>query len=162
RHSTPPRVSVSGRWLVLGIGLLALARVVVAARTPVIDDEAYYWIWSRHLTLSYLDHPPLVAWLDALTTAPGRTEWLLPLPAMWAFWRAVQGSQRMWWLCGAALGLGVLSKYPMIVLLAAALGVLSWPPYRRWWRTPGPYTAGAVAAVLAAPILVWNAQHGWA
>src|SRR5205807_9195996 len=72
---------MSGRWLVLGIGLLALARVVVAARTPVIDDEAYYWIWPRHLTLSYLDHPPLVAWLDALTTAAGRTEWQLRLPA---------------------------------------------------------------------------------
>ncbi|TMI89211.1 MAG: glycosyltransferase family 39 protein [Bacillati bacterium ANGP1] len=218
-RSTPPRVSASGRWLVLGIGLLALARVVVAARIPVIDDEAYYWLWSRHLALSYLDHPPLVAWLDALTTAAGRTGWLLRLPAMlatlattallyllgrdlfdaqagrraaalhlavpifalqavdaipdpllyawwalglWAFWRAVHGSPRLWWLCGAALGFGVLSKYPMIVLLAAALGVLSRPPYRRWWRTPGPYTAGILAAVLAAPVLVWNARHGWA
>lgn len=26
-------------------------------------DEAYYWQWSKHLSLGYHDHPPLIAWL---------------------------------------------------------------------------------------------------
>jgi 4-amino-4-deoxy-L-arabinose transferase-like glycosyltransferase len=26
-------------------------------------DEAYYWMWSRHLATGYFDHPPMVAWL---------------------------------------------------------------------------------------------------
>ncbi|HKV46297.1 MAG TPA: glycosyltransferase family 39 protein [bacterium] len=202
-----------------GVAALALVRVAVAAHTPIIDDEGYYWLWSRHLGLSYLDHPPLVAWLDAVATAGGRAEWLLRLPAMlatlcttlalyllgrdlfdrtsglraaalhlavpvfavqaidaipdpllyawwtlamWAFWRALRGDRWGWWACGLALGLGLLSKESMVVLSAAFLVVLAWPSARRWWRTPGPYVAGALAGALAAPILIWNAQHGWA
>jgi 4-amino-4-deoxy-L-arabinose transferase-like glycosyltransferase len=53
--------------------LLALtaARLVVAGFVGLGDVEAYYWTWSRHLDLSYYDHPPLVAYLIAATTAIG-------------------------------------------------------------------------------------------
>jgi 4-amino-4-deoxy-L-arabinose transferase-like glycosyltransferase len=50
------------------IALSVLARLVVATRAPLIDDEAYYWLWSRRLDWSYLDHPPLIAYLIAVTT----------------------------------------------------------------------------------------------
>ena len=30
---------------------------------PIADVEAYYWDWSRNLSLSYYDHPGAVAWL---------------------------------------------------------------------------------------------------
>ena len=30
---------------------------------PMSSDEAYYWVWSKNLQLSYYDHPPAVAWL---------------------------------------------------------------------------------------------------
>ena len=66
------------------LAALAAFRVLISAYTPIIDDEGYYWIWSRHLSLGYLDHPPLVAWLGAAATAAARTEWLLRLPAMLA------------------------------------------------------------------------------
>jgi hypothetical protein len=209
----------AGGLLLAAVAAIALARVAIAAYTPIIDDEGYYWIWSRHLSLSYLDHPPLTAWLDRLATSAVRTEWLLRTPAMvatlgttlllygfgrdlfgeqagirtaalhlavpvfalqaihaipdpllyvwwtaglWTFWRAVHGDLAMWWACGLALGLGVLSKYWMIVLLVAWLAVLAWPRYRRLWRTPGPYLAGLLALLLITPIIVWNGQHGWA
>jgi hypothetical protein len=29
--------------------------------TELLDDEAYYWVWSKHLAFGYFDHPPLVA-----------------------------------------------------------------------------------------------------
>ena len=32
----------------------------------VLPDEAYYWLWSRKFAPSYFDHPPLVAWVQAL------------------------------------------------------------------------------------------------
>ena len=35
----------------------------------LIPDEAYYWVWSRHLAAGYLDHPPMVALLIRLGTA---------------------------------------------------------------------------------------------
>ena len=30
-----------------------------------LPDEAYYWLWSKNVALSYFDHPPLVAWFQA-------------------------------------------------------------------------------------------------
>ena len=35
----------------------------MAALVPLTADEAYYWLWSKHLDWGYLDHPPLIAWL---------------------------------------------------------------------------------------------------
>lgn len=29
--------------------------------TPIIDDEAYYWMWSQRLAAGYFDHPPMIA-----------------------------------------------------------------------------------------------------
>jgi hypothetical protein len=39
-----------------------MVRLIVAALVPLAPDEAYYWIWSRHLQGGYLDGPPMVAW----------------------------------------------------------------------------------------------------
>jgi len=51
---------------VLGaIVLLALLRGAVAATVDLSDDEAYYRLWALAPALSYLDHPPMVAWLIA-------------------------------------------------------------------------------------------------
>jgi 4-amino-4-deoxy-L-arabinose transferase-like glycosyltransferase len=49
--------------------LLTLARLVLSAQVGLGDDEAYYWDWSRRLDWSYYDHPPMVAWLIASSTA---------------------------------------------------------------------------------------------
>ncbi|MGD0540462.1 MAG: glycosyltransferase family 39 protein [Tepidisphaeraceae bacterium] len=45
-----------------------LTRWAVAALRELVPDEAYYWVWSRHLAASYLDHPPVIAWLIRLGT----------------------------------------------------------------------------------------------
>jgi 4-amino-4-deoxy-L-arabinose transferase-like glycosyltransferase len=49
--------------------LLVVLRFVVAAVVPLSADEAYYWMWSRHLGAGYLDHPPAIAWMIRLGTA---------------------------------------------------------------------------------------------
>ena len=30
-----------------------------------LPDEAYYWLWSKNIALSYFDHPPLATWVQA-------------------------------------------------------------------------------------------------
>ncbi|APJ04608.1 ArnT family glycosyltransferase [Silvanigrella aquatica] len=35
---------------------------------PIADVEAYYWDWSRYLSLSYYDHPGAIAWICRLGT----------------------------------------------------------------------------------------------
>lgn len=54
------------------LAILALAtglRLLLAALVPLFPDEAYYWEWSRRLAGGYFDHPPMVAWLIAASTA---------------------------------------------------------------------------------------------
>lgn len=43
-----------------------LFKFSLAAYFPLIGDEAYYWLWGQHLDLSYVDHPPLIAYLNYL------------------------------------------------------------------------------------------------
>ena len=43
--------------------LLLFIKMVLAASLPLSNDEAYYWVWSHHLQLSYFDHPFMVALL---------------------------------------------------------------------------------------------------
>ncbi len=56
-------MSVRSGWLVLAV--LCAARLLIAASIGIVEDEAYYWTWSRHLAAGYLDHPPGIAWLIA-------------------------------------------------------------------------------------------------
>jgi dolichol-phosphate mannosyltransferase len=44
-------------------------RLIFSAQIELMPEEAYYWNYSRHLDIGYLDHPPLVAWLIRLGTS---------------------------------------------------------------------------------------------
>ncbi len=55
--------------------LLVLLRIWLAATANLAEDEAYYWLWSRHLAAGYYDHPPMIAiWIRAGTAIFGQTE----------------------------------------------------------------------------------------
>ena len=97
----PPSVHVSGRssnnsvYFAI-IGALILLRLVTAAFLPLSFDEAYFWLWSKHLAISYYDHPPLIAlatWLG--TSVFADTEFgvravscIASIGASFAVWRA--------------------------------------------------------------------------
>lgn len=40
-----------------------LLNILQAILTEITDDEAYYWMYSRHLAWGYFDHPPMIALL---------------------------------------------------------------------------------------------------
>ena len=44
------------------IAALTLMRLVYAGVMELRTDEAYYWTWSKESVLSFLDHPPGIAW----------------------------------------------------------------------------------------------------
>ena len=69
----------------------------------------------------------------------------------------------LWWAgAGSMLGLGLLSKYPAILLVAGAfLYVVGRRETRRRLADPGPYLALAIAGLLFSPVLLWNARHHW-
>jgi 4-amino-4-deoxy-L-arabinose transferase-like glycosyltransferase len=84
------------RNTVLTVMALIVLRLVAAAFTPLTFDEAYYWMWSKHLAGGYYDHPPMVAVVIRLgTIIAGDTELgvrlvsiLLALPMSFAVFRA--------------------------------------------------------------------------
>lgn len=45
-------------------------------------DEAYYWVWSKNLQLSYFDHPPMIAYMIKLTTLFSNKEFFVRLPSV--------------------------------------------------------------------------------
>ena len=54
------------QWRVAAIGLvgyLFLLRLLYLGLPDLLVEEAYYWNYAEHPALSYLDHPPMVAWL---------------------------------------------------------------------------------------------------
>jgi dolichol-phosphate mannosyltransferase len=54
------------RWRQLAWALVVVVvclRVLYAAQVELLPEETYYWNYSRHLDIGYLDHPPMVAWL---------------------------------------------------------------------------------------------------
>src|SRR3984957_2554556 len=77
------------------VAALVLLRLGGAAWTPLTFDEAYYWIWSKHLAFGYYDHPPGVALVIRLgTMLAGDTELgvrlvsiLLAIPMSFAVYR---------------------------------------------------------------------------
>ena len=88
------------------------------------------------------------------------------LLTMWALSEALvakPGEFAPWGWVGLAFGAALLSKYHAVFLPAAAgLYLLVTPGARRILLTPGPYLAIAVGFALFAPVLAWNANHGWA
>lgn len=52
-------------FIVMIIILIGI-RLVFIFTLNLSDDEAYYWQYARHLSLSYFEHPPLVAWSNYL------------------------------------------------------------------------------------------------
>ncbi len=63
-----PCQAASVAILALVLAMVVL-RCLVARHMELETDEAYYWLWSRHLAISYFDHPPLIAYLIRLGTA---------------------------------------------------------------------------------------------
>ena len=91
-----PNEARPGLHTALAILALVALRLVAAAYTPITFDEAYYWMWSKHLAGGYYDHPPGVAVVIRLgTLIAGDTELgvrlvsiLLALPMSWAVYQA--------------------------------------------------------------------------
>lgn len=171
------------RNTLLTISVLVALRLLAAAWTPLTFDEAYYWIWSKHLAFGYYDHPPMVAVVIRLgTMIAGDTELgvrlvsiLLALPMSWAVFRSASilfGGVRV--AAGAAIllnvtlmvAVGTLIVTPDAPLLVASAFVLFFlakvleTGRGAWWLAVGAAVGAALlskyTALLFGPaILIW-------
>lgn len=100
--------------------------------------------------------------------------WVLPdgpldaalLGAALCLLHALPGGNRAgWWWAAAGIcaGLALGSKYSAVLTIAGAFAfLLVSPAHRHWLRRPQPYLAALLAALVFAPVILWNASHGWA
>ena len=87
--------------------------------------------------------------------------WTLGLAALVELWRT--GQARWLFAIGFMLGLMLLSKFTAAFFVAGAgLAFLTTPSLRPWLRSLAPWAALALAAAIFSPVVVWNAEHGWA
>jgi 4-amino-4-deoxy-L-arabinose transferase-like glycosyltransferase len=156
-------------WKICLIGILIAMRFALAAYLPLSFDETYFWLWSKHLAVSYYDHPPLIALAIRLGTLIfGDAEFgvrAIPLvasvAASWAVWRSAailladeQSGATACCLFNATLMVSVESMGATpdaLVLAAAAFVLLAMAKLMatsdgRWWLMAGFATGIALLA----------------
>ena len=136
-------------WLRLGytiIFLIFFARLAYlgAGKINLAEDEAYQWLWSKHLAISYYSKPPLIAYTQFLgTTLWGDTEFgvrffasviatLLSILLLRFFAREVSVRAGFWLVmiifCTPLLAVGatLMTIDPLLVLFWSAAMIAGW------------------------------------
>lgn len=199
--------------------LVSLVRLfyLTLGPTDLFLEEAQYWLWSTDLDWSYYSKPPLVAYLNFLSTSIfGHTELAIkfnavgmgliftlfvyaianmvfrdkqkafltsllvyampffhttfnffltdsPLLAAWSgavffYLKVLESNQsRHWILLGICCGLGLLSKYTMVLFAPLVVIHMLWFK-KAYFFQKGPYITLLVAAFFLLPVLIWNLQ----
>lgn len=154
-----------------------ICRLAFAATIDLGTDEAYYWTWSKEGVVSFLDHPPMIAWFIRLGTglfgdtplgvrfmgipALLATEWLLS-----DIVRRTTGDRRAGLFVVLAMeatlayGVVIMLAKPDVPLLPFAAAMM-WALVRldqtrdpRWWLAAGAFGGLALLSKYTALLLV--------
>jgi len=103
------------------------------------------------------DIPMALAWAWALWAASG-----LVVPDSGKAGESDRRDPLRWITIGVALGVGILSKYSMILFVPCLFLWLVDSPEQRWrLRTYGPWLALGIALMVNLPNLGWQSQNDW-
>ena len=183
-RSRLPRYDSSAAMLTFSFVAVAgftVLRGVFAATIDLRVDEAYYWTWSKEGVLSYLDHPPMIAWCIRFGTLLfGDTNFGVRFPGLLAMflmqllladivWRTLRDVRYVviaLLLPEASLdyGLSMAKLAPDVVLIPLELAMiwslvqLSQSGNQRWWLAAGVFGGLALltkyTAILLLPAVV--------
>jgi 4-amino-4-deoxy-L-arabinose transferase-like glycosyltransferase len=156
---------------------LTIVRGIFITTIDLRVDEAYYWTWSKEDVISYLDHPPMIAWLIRLSTSVfGDTNFGVRLPGLFAMslmqvllgaivWRILRDPRSVIAVvlmteATLAYGLGMTKITPDVALIPCELAMF-WSLIRlaqsndhRWWLVAGLFGGLAALAKYTAVLLV--------
>lgn len=167
----PPMVALwiwAGTWLAgdSALGVRLLGPVSVALGSLLLADAAARLVarpgagWRAAALLN----ATLLMGAGAVIMTPDTPLLFFWTLALWVLARISTGGNRWWFAAlGLAGGLAMASKYTAVLL---GVGILVWlaltPRLRFWLARPAPWLAGLLAGAVFSPVILWNAEHGWA
>ncbi len=140
------------------LSVFAASVAVYATVMELYDDAqlaARAAIWLNAMLLVALEA------IFATPDAPSLLFWSLTI---WALARLRRtGDPRLWLVVGVVAGAGCVGKYTNFFI---GPGILLWlfldPKAARWRFSPWVLLGGVAAFLVFLPVLIWNADHGWA
>jgi 4-amino-4-deoxy-L-arabinose transferase-like glycosyltransferase len=166
----PPMVAL---WIRAGTALLGdsplgvrlLAPISAALGSVLLVQAGRDLLGSTRagLLAALLLNATLLFGVGAVTMTPDTPLLFFWTATLWSLGRLRATKRGRWWLiAGLSAGLAMASKYTAAFL---GPGILLWllavPSLRLWLRRWQPWAAGLLALLAFAPVLVWNAHHGW-
>ena len=156
-----------------GLSVRLVGTEMLAVRLPAVASNAALLAGLYVLTSNVLRSPRagLTVLAVALTYPPASAAAVVmtidpPFLACWC-WALVgvlkaraSGRGRWWLVAGGCSCLGVLAKYPMLLLPAAVAGFLA-AHARGEFRRPGFWAFVGFTLLGCVPVVVWNAAHDW-
>jgi hypothetical protein len=76
--------------------------------------------------------------------------------------RLLKSEDARWWLAvGAMIGLGMMTKYTMVFLVAGVAAGVLFTPARRYLKSPWLWCGVAISLAIFLPNFVWQVRHGF-
>lgn len=143
----------------MGPVCLAIGSILLARATEDLFPGRRAGPWAAALF-----NATLLAGIGAVAMTPDTPLIAFWTATVWALARLYRTGDGRWWLAiGALAGAALLSKYTAALL---GLGIVLWllldPVARRWLLRWQLWAGGVLAMAVFAPVVLWNAGHGWA
>ena len=140
-------------YVVIAFVLIARLIYIASGEIELSEDEAYQWLWSKHLALSYYSKPPLIAYAQFLGTSiwgdnAFGVRFFSPVIAALLSWMVLHflgkyaAARAGFWLviilnCTPLLAVGgtLLTVDPLLVLFWTAAMVTGWGAVQPEGRT---------------------------
>ena len=170
----PDHPSMVALWIRLGtalagegsLGVRLLAPLSAALGSVLLAKAGADLLGDRRagVRAAVLLNATLLFGVGAVTMTPDTPLLFFWTATLWALGRVVATGQGRWWLvAGLTAGLALDSKYTAALLFPSVLLWLALSPdMKPWLRRAAPWLAAALAVALFAPVVAWNAGHGWA
>ncbi len=138
--------------------VVALIFLYATTKKLVIQSNQFSW------ELLFLFNITLIFPTGSIVQTPDTPMLLFWTAAIFCSTQIITGGSAKWWfLWGVALGLGLLSKYTMILIVPCQFAYLFFFRFHRHWLLrKEPYLALLIGLIIFSPVLLWNWQHQWA
>ncbi len=170
-YDHPPMVAF---WIAAGTALagdgalgIRLMGPIGVALASILLERAGEALWPNRrvgLWAAILLNATLLFGVGSVLITPDTPLLVFWCAALWAVAKLQATQKGHWWLVfGLMAGLALLSKYTAAFLgVSVVLWLLTERQARGWFFRWQLWAGGALAVLCFAPVIWWNAAHGWA